>query len=332
MVNIFGLAIGMSACFFIFQYVHFESGYDRFNKNADRIFRVGITYSGNLDDITATNNPAVAPTMKSDLAGVEDFARVAPSSLFSNGSMVSYKDEKGNTKIFNEEKIFMADPSFLSIFSFPFIAGNPSTALNQHNTMVISETMSEKYFGKKDVVGRILELNTGEKFEPFIVSAVTKRSPQNSSIKIDMLLPMKFAQTIWNDDQWVNFGLNTFFVLKPGSGIQAVETKFATIFNNEAASQLKEMADRYGFKDKVKFNLQPLLQMHLSKDFPSSNGLTDASNPMYSYILTGIALFILLIACINFINLTVAYSLKRSKEIGIRKVVGGQRKQLIAQF
>ncbi|HEY6975964.1 MAG TPA: FtsX-like permease family protein, partial [Chitinophagaceae bacterium] len=192
--------------------------------------------------------------------------------------------------------------------------------------------IAEKYFGKKNAVGQILELNTGEKFEPFVVSAVAKKSPQNSSIKIKMLVPMTFSQSKWNDDQWVNFFLNTFVVLKPNTDPNAVETKFANVFNSEAATQLEEMKEKYGFKDKVKFGLQPLLQLHLSTDYPSDNGLTDASNPMYAYILTGIALFILLIACINFINLTVAHSLKRAKEIGIRKVVGGQRKQLIAQF
>ena len=143
---------------------------------------------------------------------------------------------------------------------------------------------------------------------------------------------MKFAQSQFNDTQWFNFFLNTFFTVKPGSNLKAVEAKINSVFNRDAAAQQKEMAQKYGFKDKVKFSLQPLLQMHTSTDYPSDNGLKDASNPVYSYILTGIAVFILLIAGINFINLTVARSLKRAKEIGIRKVVGGMRGQLVMQF
>jgi putative ABC transport system permease protein len=107
--------------------------------------------------------------------------------------------------------------------------------------------------------------------------------------------------------------LNTFIVLKPNANTKAVEAKFARVFKTEAAEQVREMSEKFGFNDKVEFGLQPLLRIHLSKDFPSDNGLTDASNPMYSYILVGIALFILVIACINFVNLTVAHSLKEQK-------------------
>jgi putative ABC transport system permease protein len=158
---------------------------------------------------------------------------------------------------------------------------------------------------------------------------VTKKSPQNSSIKIKMLLAKKVNRV---DNQWNNFFENTFLVIKPGTNIRQLDAKINKIYLTEAASQIKENADKYGDKDKRSFSLQPLLAMHTSTDYPADNGLSDQSNPMYSYILSGIALFILAIACINFVNLTVARSLKRAKEIGIRKVVGGQRKQLIMQF
>jgi putative ABC transport system permease protein len=134
------------------------------------------------------------------------------------------------------------------------------------------------------------------------------------------------------DDQWLNSFENTFIVVKPGVNIEQLDAKINKIYLTDAAGQIKDAADKYGFKDKMSYSLQPLLQMHTSTDYPADNGLSDQSNPMYSYILTGIALFILAIACINFVNLTVARSLKRAKEIGIRKVVGGQRQQLIMQF
>jgi len=146
-----------------------------------------------------------------------------------------------------------------------------------------------------------------------------------------MLLPLK-ASDSYNDDKWINSFLNTFITVRPGANIKVVEDKIANVYHKDAGEQMHDAALKYGFKDKIKYVLQPFLQMHTSTDYPADNGLSDASSPVYSYILTGIALFILLIACINFINLTIAQSLKRSKEIGIRKVVGGERGQLVIQF
>lgn len=307
----------------IFLYSKDEVSYDRFHKKKDNIYRITATIAradGNVDKIGSTGMMP-GPTFKGAVPEVEDYVRVQ--SAFFN---IKHANE-----IFREEALYV-DSNFFTVFSFPLVAGNSKTALNDIHGIVLSQEIAEKYFGKKNAVGQILELHTGEKFEPFVVTAIAKRSPQNSSIKIKMLVPFKFQLTQFEDKNWVNFFLNTFVILKPGADIEAVEAKFAGVFRTEAADELKDMSEKYGFKDKVSFNLQSFQKMHLSTDFPSDNGLTDASNPVYSYILTGIALFILLIACINFINLSVAHSLKRAKEIGIRKVVGGQRKQLIAQF
>jgi putative ABC transport system permease protein len=322
-IDILGLSVGLACCMLIFLYSKDEISYDRFLKNNKNIYRLTAILTspdGNGNKIGSTGM-VHGPNFARTIPEIAEFVRL---------QSATYNIKQGD-EVFSQPALY-ADSNFFSVFSFPLLHGNPKTALNDIHSVVISEDLAEKYFGKKDVVGRILELYTGGKFEPFIVAAVTKRSPQNSSIKIDMLLPMKFGQSIWNDDQWVNFFLNTFFVLKPAANPKTVEAKLATVFKKEAASQVKEMADRFGFKDKVQFGLQPLLQMHLSTEFPSGNGLSDASNPMYSYILTGIAVLILIIACINFVNLTVAHSLKRAKEIGIRKVVGGQRRQLAMQF
>ncbi|MGZ5133905.1 MAG: ABC transporter permease [Flavitalea sp.] len=323
LINILGLSVGLACCMLIFLYSMDEISYDRFHEKKDDIYRITATISradGNVDKIGSTGNMP-GPTFKESIPEIEDYVRV---------QSASFNVKSGKT-IFREDALYV-DSNFFSIFSFPLIAGNPKTALVDVHSLVVSQEIAEKYFGKKNPVGQVLELYTGEKFEPFVVSAVAKRSPQNSSIKIKMLVPVRFQLMQYNDDQWVNFFLNTFVVLKPNANIKTVEAKFASVFKSKSAEQLKEMEAKYGFKDKVTFGLQPLLKMHLSTDFPSDNGLVDASNPVYSYILTGIALFILLIACINFINLSVAHSLKRAKEIGIRKVVGGQRTQLIAQF
>ena len=323
LINILGLSVGLACCMLIFLYSKDEISYDRFHEKKNDIYRITATISradGNVDKIGSTGNMP-GPTFKESIPEIEDYVRV---------QSASFNVKSGKT-IFREDALYV-DSNFFSVFSFPLIAGNPKTALVDVHSIVVSQEIAEKYFGKKNPVGQVLELYTGEKFEPFVVSAVSKRSPQNSSIKIKMLVPIRFQLMQYKDDQWVNFFLNSFLVLKPNANIKNVEAKFASLFKTKAAEQLKDMEAKYGFKDKVAFGLQPLLKMHLSTEFPSDNGLVDASNPMYSYILIGIALFILIIACINFINLSVAHSLKRAKEIGIRKVVGGQRTQLIAQF
>jgi putative ABC transport system permease protein len=323
LINILGLSVGLACCMLIFLYSKDEKSYDRFHEKKDNIFRITATMThpdGNVMKIGSTGMMP-GPAFKKSIPEVEDFVRVQRANF----------NIKHGKEVFDQTALYV-DSNFFSVFSFPLIAGNPMTALNDMHSVVLSEEVAKKYFGRENAVGQILELNTGEKFEPFIVSAITKRSPQNSSIKIEMLVPMKFSQSRFDDDKWMNFFLNTFVVLKTKTNLKTVEEKFAAVFKAEAARQVKEMEEKFGLKDKVQFGLQPLLQIHLSKDFPSDNGLTDASNPIYSYILTGIALFILLIACINFINLTVAHSLKRAKEIGVRKVVGGQRNQLVTQF
>jgi len=166
---------------------------------------------------------------------------------------------------------------------------------------------------------------------------VAKRCPQNSSIKFDMLLPFKESEAdAQNSDNWYSFFLNTFVVLNPNTSIQTVETQMQNFYLKDASETFKEIIKKYGgglFDASMgTYFLQSLTDMHMNTELPAQNGLVNASNPMYSYILSGIALFILLIACINFINLTVARSLKRSKEIGIRKVIGSDRQQLIIQF
>jgi putative ABC transport system permease protein len=299
-----------------------EVSYDRFNVKADKIYHLTATFtspSGEAHKISSTGQ-IHGPSFKEAIPEIQDFVRLQGA---------NYTIKKGND-VFDQDALF-TDDNFFSDFTFPLLQGNPKTALKDIHSVVLSEEIAEKYFGKKDAMGQVLNLKVGDNFQPFTVSAVMKKSPQNSSVKIKMLLPMKFNQLTNNDTHWVNFFLNTFFIVKPGTNIKSLEAKINKVFNQEAASQLKD-EQKNGFTDKVSFGLQPLLQMHTSTDFPADNGLSDASNPVYSYILTGIALFILVIACINFVNLTVARSIKRAKEIGIRKVVGGQRGQLIMQF
>lgn len=322
-INITGLSVGLACCMLIFLYAKDELSYDRFNENAANIYHLTADFTSPDGNVNRTSSTGMmpGPNFTAQVPGIESFVRI-------KGGNFTIKQ---GPEVFNQEALY-ADSNFFSVFTFPLKEGNAETALKDLRSVVLSEEVAEKYFGRAKALGKTLDLKINDTFKTFIVTGVAKRSPQNSSIKLKMLLPMKFAQTLDDDRQWFNFFLNTFFVLKPGADVKKVEQSMAKAFAEDSKDQLKEMQDKYGYKDKVRFGLQPLLQMHTSTNYAAGNGLSDASKPMYSYILSGIALFIMLIACINFINLTVARSLKRAKEIGIRKVVGGLRSQLIAQF
>ena len=209
------------------------------------------------------------------------------------------------------------------------LSGNPSTALKEPNSVVISEKIAAEQFGTTDAMGKTMLFKEGDNFQPFVITGISKNCPQNSSIRFDILLPLKIAA---DDENWGNFFLNTFVLLTPDADVKLVEAKMKKVYETDAREEIKIWAEKYDNKTSVTHLLQRFTDIHLSKEYRADNGLANASNPAYSYILSGIALFILLIACINFVNLTVARSIKRAKEIGIRKVVGGGKKQLMIQF
>lgn len=322
LINIFGLSVGITCCMLIILYGKDEVSFDRFHQNKENIYHLTADLIGEGGiNRQSSSGMMPGPGFAKSIPEIESFVRIQ-SALF---------NIKGKGEVFEQEALW-ADENLFSVFTFPFAYGNSSTALKDLHSVVLSEKLAEKYFGSTNVVGKTLELKAGKNFETFVVTGVVRNSPQNSSLQVEMILPMKYYQLEEDDKHWTNFFLNTFFVLKPGADPKKVEAKMARVYETEAASEIKEMAEKYNIKEKTEYHLQPLLEMHLSKDYPATNGLSHASESIYSYILFGIAGFILLIACINFVNLTVARSLKRAKEIGVRKVIGGERKQLIFQF
>src|SRR4029078_7798341 len=254
-------------------------------------------------------------------------------------SFVRVQSGNENIKLGTEVKdqdLLYVDSTFFDVFSFPLVSGNGHTCLKDPSSVVLSVEAAKKQFGTTDVIGKIVMLKDDSVFVPHKITAVAKKSPQNSSIKFDVLLPIRESkEDALNSENWFNFFLNTFVVLPPQTNVQVVESKMNKFYNQDSKDAITSLKAKFGNEvDNWKSNylLQPFLDMHMSTELPAQNGLSDASNPMYSYILSGIALFVLLIACINFVNLTVARSVKRAKEIGIRKVVGGDRQQLIIQF
>jgi putative ABC transport system permease protein len=324
-INIAGLSLGLACVMLILLYIKDEVSYDRFQAKGSHLYRViskTVAPGGAISNGSASTGFFPGPRFSANISGITGFVRI-------EGGQT---DIKTGADIRSQELLYV-DSNFFSVFSFPLLAGNPKTCLLETNSVVLSEDEAKKQFGTTNAVGKIMIVKDMNDFVPHTVTAVAKRCPQNSSIKFDMLLPLKVSkEDELNNMNWLNFFLNTIVVLSPTADPKAVEAKIDKFYQKDAQESIKEAAEKFGFKDKTVYLLQPFLDMHLSKDFPSDNGLTDASNPMYSYILSGIALFILLIACINFVNLTVARSVKRAKEIGIRKVVGGDRNQLIMQF
>ena len=323
LVNIFGLAIGMAACFFIFQYVHFESSYDGFNKNVANIYRVNISFGGSFSNMPpqSTNHPAVGPAMKAEFPEVVDYARVVNPAIFFFVSNISYTDTRGNVVVFNPGKLYVADPSFLTMFSFPFVSGDPSTALVAANTTVISEKLAKKYFGNDNPMGKTLMLNNQA---PLKVTGVFKDVPENSHIKFDMLVSFSSLPANRVEDNWTWPEFYDYVMLAPGADPKKVEARFPAFINKHLGAVLKA----YNFQ--TYFHLQPLTDIHLRSE--NLKGPEDNGSEKEIYFLTIIGIFVLVIAWINYVNLSTAKSMERAKEVGLRKVVGALRWQLIGQF
>ena len=324
-INIAGLSIGLACAMLIVLYTRDEVSYDRFHKNKSQIYRVVNRWYGadsSFKSSDGNSGDLQGPRFHAAIPEIQSYVRMQ-----NDGHDVRHGMEIKNYDM------LAVDSNFFTVFTFPLLSGDPFSCLQDPNSLVISEDMAMRFFNTTDVVGKLLELKDDGHFKSYLISAVSKKCPQNSSIKFDFLTKKKVsAADMQNDDNWFNFFQNTFVTLVPGADPKAVEAKMKKVFESEAKAAEEKMMKDFGVNDKVVYVLQPLTDMHLSREYIASNGLRDDSNPIYSYILTGIALFILFIACINFINLAIARSLKRAKEIGVRKVIGSARGQLITQF
>jgi len=321
-IKILGLSIGLTVCMLIFLYTKDELSYDQFHVNKTQLYRIIQRWQMGKDpaQTIGITNAIMGETYTHEIPEVKQFVRV-------NGNPVTVKK---NNEVFTENPLFV-DDNFFSVFTFPIAQGNKRTALKDVHSVVLSRNLAKKYFGTDDAIGEVMQLKLNDDFENFIVTAIAENAPQNSTLKADMYLPIKYDKRLSHTD-WFGGSLNTFLLLSPQANIGPIEGKMQWIFDKNTKDFLAKAEKEQGIVVKVKLGLQPLTDIHLSKKAGPDNGMGDGSKASYSYILTCIAIFILIIACINFINLAVAQSLKRSKEIGIRKVVGGTRKQLISQF
>lgn len=325
-INVAGLSIGLACAMLIMLYIQDEVSYDRFHKNVSQIYR--IDKQQKKDDGSVHNGSYTGyfpgPRFTARIPEIKSFVRFEP----------QFADIKTGTDI-QSQSISVVDSNFFSVFNFPLLRGNAATVLAQPNSVVLTEDMAKKYFGSTDVIGKTISIKNDGTFTLYVVTGVAKSCPQNSSIKFDVVLPLKVsAADENNNDNWFNSFLTTFVVIAPQANIKSVQDKMDKVFKADASEAINEIRNKYGIKDiKMSYALEPLTAIHLGNMVPDEDEiLFDKSNPTFSYILSTIAIFILLIACINFVNLTVARSVKRAKEIGIRKVIGGTRKQLMVQF
>jgi putative ABC transport system permease protein len=309
-INIIGLAIGMTCCILITLFVQFELSYDRQNKDADHIYRMGVDLQANKWAISAF---PIGALLKDNFPEIEKFTRIKPVETF-------VLNTANETK--NKEKVFYADSSVFDVLDIQLLKGDPTTALAEVNSMVITEDRARTYFGNEDPIGKTLTL-TNEKRE-FKITGIFKPLPSNSHVHMHMMASSDSFQPMRADskDGW-NYLTNhyTYLVLPKGINQSEFEKKISSFMD-----KYENRAD----DDKNALRIQPLTSIHLH----SNRGLeVEANGNMNTvYILSAIAFFILIIACINFMNLTTAQSLKRAREVGIRKVVGSKKSQLVFQF
>jgi putative ABC transport system permease protein len=322
-INILGLAIGLACFLLIALYVADELSYDRFHEKANRIYRVHseIKFGGNELNLAVCSDPMGA-VLKKDYPQVEEFTR-----LYKRGSWLFRK----GTEFVNENDVIYADSTLFNVFTIPLVAGDSRTALNAPGTMVISESAALKYFGNTDVIGKALETDDKKLHK---ITAVMKDLPHNSHFKANFIWPMKDADYEWGS--YLSHNLYTYLLLRPGSDYKAFEKNFPQVIEKYVlpqAQQLMKVPSMEEFQksgNKLEYTLMPLTDIHLHSDLKAEIGINGSIE--YVYIFSAVALFILLIACINFMNLSTARSANRAQEVGIRKVLGTQRKNLILQF
>ncbi|HEY2582323.1 MAG TPA: ABC transporter permease [Mucilaginibacter sp.] len=310
-INISGLAIGMAASILILLWVQNELSYDRFHKNADQIYRVTCDASGFKAAINTAGMPA---GLKAQIPVIKNTVR------FSHLTTVLF--EAGNRK-FEEKNVFYADPSFMDVFSFPLVKGDRSTALQNVDGVLITEDMARKYFGEENAIGKTLRKDNGDNV---VVTGVLANIPSNSHLQFDFILPMaslaKYNSDLKNN-VWSNFNFYSY-----------VQLDKSFVPDAASLSRINNQMNRIYLKNepgqKITFQLQPLTNIHLAPALQVD--LAGHGNSQYVNIFFIVAVLILIVACINFMNLATARSARRAKEIGLRKVSGAIRVQLIAQF
>ncbi|HEY0741348.1 MAG TPA: ABC transporter permease [Chryseosolibacter sp.] len=325
LLNIIGLALGMTASTLIFQYVKYEASFDKFHSRASDIYRIQYNgwQNGQLNFESAVAVPAAPAALKNNFPEVEAFTRFLPI-----GGVISYDAPGEDPVVFREERMQFADTSLFNVFDFRLLKGNERTCLKGVNKVIIAENVANKYFGSGDPIGKQLTLHRGDA-SVFEVTGVFANVPENSHIKFDFLVSYEIinawteneSETSWN---WYDF--YSFVLLKPGTDVKSLQAKWDAYLAKTRAEEWNKQ------NRKQEFILRPLTDIHLYSNLLYETSPQDLRDGDAVYAVSVVAVFILLIAWINYINLATARSFKRANEVGVRKVVGAAKGQLIGQF
>jgi putative ABC transport system permease protein len=322
-INLMGLSLGMAAFILIFQYISFEKSVNGFHANLPNIYRlITETKNGDIWDDTA---PGLAPIGKQQISEIKDYVRLALGTSLGDG-VVAIGDSSANAQSFRERNFAYAEGNFFEVFSFELIHGT-SSALKEPNTVALSESSAKKYFGKENPIGKVITLNNQFGKTLYTVTLVYADMPQNSDFRFDVVFSLQTLANKANlngNDDWASLDglgsqwLKTYLLLQPNANPTSVEEKASAIEN------------KMNPENSDVFKLHPFANQHLATSLRDRTPVTGSLG--FIYLLTGIAVLILVIAWFNYINLSTAGSLKRAKEVGIRKVAGASKLQLVRQF
>lgn len=334
-INILGLSTGMASALLMYLYVSSELSHDRFHEKADRIYRVNQTFiwgEGNKAQFSSTG-PGVSFALEAEIPEAEQIVRINTPGDF----LMSYTNSKGEVKSFDQGKVFATDSNFFKVFTFPLLKGNPETALRNPQTMVMTESVAKKYFGDEEPLGKLVRLGEGAQQQNYEVTGIVKDIPDNSYIKFDAMLSMTSFPIVkrmsWS---WIWTQVETFMLLKPGSSEEAIRARLANIPRTYAAPSVKS-AMNMTFDEYIKSGrewnlyLQPLTEIHLPKAVVY-NRLNDIGNIKIVYALIAAGIVMVLLSCINFMNLSTSQYVRKAKDTSLRKLLGSGRGQLSASF
>ncbi|OCX52188.1 hypothetical protein BEL04_11910 [Mucilaginibacter sp. PPCGB 2223] len=322
-INIVGLAIGAMCCIYILLYVQDQNSYDKHHKDVQDIYRVTTTLSLSGDKhIHATVSPPIAPALKTDFPEVQQYVRVV-NTLGVNRHLLSYKE-----KSFYEKDMFYVDSTFFDVFNYHFVNGSPQKALTEPYSIVLFKPVADKLFAGDDPIGKTINIDNGYGKHDFKVTGVIDESLGKTHIKASMLVTMHsggIGDYVLRNQIWAgNNFTNSYIKLHPGASAEALEQKLPDFLNKHGEQQLKELGMQKAL------HLQPVASIHTTPGYEVEQSKT--VSPSFLYILLAIGIMIQVIACINFMNLSTARASKRAKEVGVRKVIGAGRFDLVKQF
>lgn len=321
-LNISGLALGFAVCILIGLYVFDELNFDKFHKDSENIYQVGLHVNfGGQEFRGPTTSVPLAKTMIENVPGVEQAIR-----LFTRKDIVLRFEDK----VFTETRSFYADSNFFEFFSFKLLEGNPKSVLMEPHTLVLTMATARKYFGNHPAIGQTIDVNN----EAFVITGIVEEAPKNSQIQFDVLLSSESSEYMNRD--WGNSGVYTYYRKNPNTSLGSIESKLKEIMLRHVAPGMEEALgmtfqeiEKRG--ETISFFSYPFVESHLY--YPEIEAGTEPVGDIrFVYIIMAVGLFILLIACINFMNLSTARSANRAKEVGLRKTFGSARSKLIAQF